>query len=258
MDSLEAVVFVVAVAALAVGGLLFVRRRVDHSTLSKHNDVGGVVFSIVGTLYAVVLAFVVIVVWEALGDADERAAQEAGVLGDLVRDAGFFPDPERTTLQGELIEYTHAVIDEEWPAMAASAGGSSQRVWDTLDRIFESFSRIDPTTQREANIHAEMLGRLNDLSDHRRLRLLSADNKVPLLMWIMLLMGGVITIGFSYFLGVENHRSHVLMTASLAAMIGITLYLIFALDHPFGGAVRVEPDAFRLVLDKVGPVNYTN
>ncbi len=66
------------------------------------------------------------------------------------------------------------------------------------------------------------------------------------------------TIGFSYFLGVESYRSQVRMTASLAAMIGITLYLIFALDHPFGGAVRVEPDDFRLVLERVGPVNYSN
>ncbi len=245
MDGLEAIIFVIAVAATAVGGLLIARRRVSPATLSKHNDVGGVVFSIVGTIYAVVLAFVVVVTWEALGDADERAAQEAGVLGDVIRDAGLFPDPERTELQAELLEYTNAVIDEEWPAMAA--GGASQHVSDTLDRIFESFSRIDPTTQREANIHAEMLSRLNDLSDHRRLRLLSADNKVPVLMWLMLLTGGLITVGFSYFLGVENDRSHVLMTAALAAMIGLTLYLIFALDHPFSGAVRVEPDAFRLV-----------
>lgn len=245
MDGLEAIIFVIAVAATAVGGLLIARRRVSPATLSKHNDVGGVVFSIVGTIYAVVLAFVVVVTWEALGDADERAAQEAGVLGDVIRDAGLFPDPERTELQAELLEYTNAVIDEEWPAMAA--GGSSQHVSDTLNRIFESFSRIEPTTQREANIHAEMLSRLNDLSDHRRLRLLSADNKVPALMWLMLLTGGLITVGFSYFLGVENDRSHVLMTAALAAMIGITLYLIFALDHPFSGAVRVEPDAFRLV-----------
>lgn len=167
----------------------------------------------------------------------------------MLRDAGLFPDPERTQLQVELIEYTNAVIDEEWPAMAASDGGSSPHVSDTLDRIFESFSGIEPATQREANIHAEMLSRLNDLSDHRRLRLLSADNKIPLLMWIMLITGGLITVGFSYFLGVENHRSHVLMTAALAGMIAITLYLIFALDHPFAGAVRVEPDAFRLVLE---------
>jgi len=255
MEWLAPIAFVFVVVIFAVAGLLFVRRRVNHGELSKHNDVGGVIFSIVGTLYAVILAFVVIIVWEALGTADDRAAQEAGVLGDLMRDAGFFPDPQRTELQKELREYAQAVIDEEWPAMVNS--GSSQHVWEILDRTFESFSRITPNTQREANIHAEMLRRLNDLSDHRRLRLLSADNKVPPLMWAMLIVGGFITVGFSYFLGVERRRSHVLMTAALAGMIGLTLYLILALDHPFAGTIRVEPDGFRLVLDKVGPVNYS-
>lgn len=132
MEWLEALVFVIAVPTAAVASLLVVRRLVDHSALAKHNDVGGVMFSIVGTIYAVVLAFVVVVTWEALGDADERAAQEAGVLGDVIRDARLFPDPERTELQAVLLEYTNAVIDEEWAAM--STGGSSPHVWDTLDR----------------------------------------------------------------------------------------------------------------------------
>jgi hypothetical protein len=255
MEFLAPLVFVFGVAAFAILGLLLVRRRVHHAALSKHNDVGGVIFSIVGTLYAVILAFVVIIVWEALGTADELAAQEAGVLGDVMRDAGFFPDPERSELQMEFRAYAQAVIDEEWPAM--ESGGSSEHVWQLLNQIFESFSKIKPADEREVNIHAEMLTRLNDLSDHRRLRLLSADNKVPPLMWVMLVIGGIITIGFSYFLGVEQHRSHVFMTAALAAMIGLTLYLIVALDHPFGGTIRVEPEGFQLVLDRVGLVDYS-
>ena len=255
MDLLRPIAFVFALTVTAVFGLLLVRRRTHHASLSKHNDVGGVIFSIVGTLYAVILAFVAIVVWEALGTADDRAAQEAGVLGDLMRDSGFFPDPERSQLQELFHNYAEAVVTEEWPAMETSS--SSEHVWQLLNQIFETFSHINPSTQREANIHAEMLTRLNDLSDHRRLRLLAADNKVPPQMWVMLILGGIITIGFSYFLGVERGQAHVWMTAALTAMISLTLYLILALDHPFGGAIKVEPEGFRLVLDRVGPVDYT-
>jgi hypothetical protein len=254
MELLSAIGFVFGVSALCVAGLILVRRRVHHAALTKHNDVGGIMFSIVGTLYAVMLAFVVIVVWEALGEADERAALEAGILGDLMRDAGFLNDPIRTELQNELRDYAQGVIDEEWPAMAT--GGSADHVWGALDGIFVTFSRIVPTNDRETNIHREMLARINELSDHRRLRLLSSTNKVPSLMWMMLIVGGVITVGFSYFLGVERQKAHILMTAALAAMIALTLYLIVAIDHPFAGTIHVEPDAFRLVLDKIGPVNY--
>jgi hypothetical protein len=249
MQLLFPVLFVFAVAAASVLGLLLVRLRVHHASLSKHNDVAGVMFSIVGTIYAVLLAFVVVVVWESNGTAGERTEQEAGILGDLVRDAILFPDPERTELLLEFYDYTKTVVGEEWPAM--EKGGTSQHAWDVMNRIFLTFSKIKPDNPRDINIHAEMLRRLNELSDHRRLRLLAVDNKVPPMLWYLLVFGGVITIGFSYFLGVEKQRSHALMTASLAAMIALTLYLILALGRPFTGPMRVGPDAFQLVLERM-------
>lgn len=249
MRWLALIVFLFAVTAVAVVGLLLVRRRIDHAALAKHSNVASAIFSIVGTLFTVLLAFVVIVVWESKDKADERTALEAGVLGALMRDAGLFPDPERTELRNELREYAQAVIDEEWPAMANSK--SSPHVWDVLNRLFESFSRLKPVAPREVNIHSEMLTRLNELSDDRRLRLLSARSKVPPLLWAVLIVGALITVGYSYFLGVEGDRAHALMTGPLAAMIALTLYLIFAIDRPFAGTLRVEPDAFRTVLEKV-------
>jgi Protein of unknown function (DUF4239) len=200
MEWLAPIVFVFAVTAVAVIGLLLIRRRINHAALARYTNVASSVFSIVGTLFTVLLAFVVIVVWEAQDKADERTALEAGVLGDLMRDAGLFSDPERTEFRNELREYGQAVIDEEWPAMAD--GQSSSHVWDVLNRLFGSFSRLQPATPREINFHSEMLTRLNELSDHRRLRLLSAGSKVPPLLWAVLITGALITVGFSYFLGV--------------------------------------------------------
>ena len=248
MEWFAPIVFLLAVTAVSVIGLLLVRRRINPAALARHNNVTIAVFSIVGTLFAVLLAFVVIVVWESEGEAEEHAAQEAGSLADLMRDAGFLPDPERTELRNELREYGQAVIDEEWPAMAK--GESSPHVHDVLHRFFESFSRLKPTTPREVNIHSAMLRRLNELSDHRRLRLLSADSKVPPFLWTVLIVGALITVGFSYFLGVEENRAHALMTGALTAMIALTLYLIVAIDQPFAGPVRVEPNAFRVVLKR--------
>src|SRR5262245_18725923 len=176
MNWLYPILFPLAAAAVAIVGLLIFRKRVHHSNLSKHNDAAGAVFSIVGTLLTVLLAFIVVIVWESMETADHLAALEAGVLGDTIRDAGLFPEPERAELRNELLEYSQAVIEEEWPAMERSQ--SSPHVKKVLDQIFETFARIEPKTPREINIHIEMLRGINELSDHRRLRLLSADNKV--------------------------------------------------------------------------------
>jgi ABC-type sugar transport system permease subunit len=149
------ILFTFAATACSLVGLFLVRRRTHYAALSKHNDVGAAVFQTVGTLFTVLLAFVVVIVWESMGNVREKAGQEAGILGELIRDAGFFPDPVRSELQDEFLEYARAVIDDEWPAMARN--DSSDRVSNVLNRIFTSFSRIEPSTARETNIHAEML-----------------------------------------------------------------------------------------------------
>ena len=68
---------------------------------------------------------------------------------------------------------------------------------------------------------------------------------MPVLMWVVLLATGIITIGFSFFFGTPNSSAQALMTAALSATIGFVLFLIWDLNHPFAGLVRVEPVAFQ-------------
>jgi hypothetical protein len=247
-DWFLAIFFVLTIVALSTMGLIFVRKRVDPSAMSKHNDVASAVFSIVGTLYTVLLAFVVIVVWEDLGTAEERSTHEAGVFGDLMRDTAFMNEPLRSEFRKELLEYGHSVIEDEWPLMAQ--GESSETVWQHLVDAFEIYAKFQPETPQETNVHAEMLNRLNELSELRTMRLSSSASAVPRIMWGILIAGGIITIAFSYFLGVADARSHLWMTASMAAMIALTLYIIVAMDHPFGGRLSIEPDALEAILER--------
>ncbi|MCA1688663.1 MAG: hypothetical protein LC714_08770, partial [Actinobacteria bacterium] len=88
-----------------------------------------------------------------------------------------------------------------------------------------------------------------DLVDERRLRLLEAREGIPHVLWGVLVVGGIIVVGFTYLFGLENTRSHTLMIAALAAIIALALFTIYALDHPFGGITRVQPEAFELALE---------
>ncbi len=245
MDRLYFFLLVIGIPLGSVVIVFVVRHYFDHAALSKNNGAAGMIFSMVGTLYAFLLAFVGIVAWQNMSAADAQVGHEAGLLGDLVRDVELLGDASMKR-QGQLCNYAKAVIKHEWKAMAN--GGESQEVSDIVDDMFSSFKSIDPKSAKEINIHAEMLTRLNDLSEHRRTRLLSADSKVPGLMWALLGLGAVVTLGFCYFIGVEAFRAHALMVIGLSTMIGLTMYLIIAIDHPFTGILKVEPDAFEFVL----------
>jgi hypothetical protein len=58
---------------LAVVGLLLVRSRLPHPRLKPHHDVAGYIYAGLAVLYAVLLAFVVVIVWQQFNTTDIRA-----------------------------------------------------------------------------------------------------------------------------------------------------------------------------------------
>src|SRR5215831_18319596 len=70
---------------LSTVGPALVRRYVALDRLTINNEIAGFKFATVGVLYAVLLAFVVIVVWEKFSDAEANAVREAGAAENLYR-----------------------------------------------------------------------------------------------------------------------------------------------------------------------------
>ena len=78
-------------AALAVGGLLVFHATVPHKLRSLHNDLAGFVLAIVGVIYAVLLAFIAVAVWQTYSDVDNLVQMEANLVDDLYRDTISLP-----------------------------------------------------------------------------------------------------------------------------------------------------------------------
>jgi hypothetical protein len=244
--------FVGAVVGLAIGGMLLVRRSVTLSTLESHNQVAGYIYGVVGVVYAVLLAFIVIVVWQQHTQVQTQVEQESNQLGDLYRSARVFPEEVRTRLQNQIRAYSRIVVEKEWSAMAKDE--ASPDAWAAFDQLWQAYQQIEVRNDHERLWYAKSLDQLDQLGDYRRLRLLSNRAAVPALMWVVLLATGTITIGFSFFFGAPNSSAQALMTAGLSATIGFVLFLIWDLNHPFDGLVRVQPAAFQQLENIVEPV----
>ena len=77
-----------------------------------------------------------------------------------------------------------------------------------------------------------------------------ASGAVPGVLWFVLLAGAVLTIGFTLFFGAENLRAQALMTAILSLLIFSGLLVIVAVDQPYAGPVRLQPEALLAVLEE--------
>jgi hypothetical protein len=73
--------------------------------------------------------------------------------------------------------------------------------------------------------------------------------------WPVLIIGGVLLIGFTYFFRMDNLWLQAAMTAVLAVLIAGVLFLIFSLDHPFTGPVQVDREPFRHALQQFNALN---
>jgi hypothetical protein len=235
--------------SVALAGLFAVRRAVPVSSLRGHHDVAGFILAVLSVIYAVLLALVVIAVWEDFETARVTAAEEANGLMGIFRMSHGLPASVHAPVQRQAQAYARMVVDEEWALMAR--GEESPGAQGALDGLWRVFTAIEPRTEREVALYSESLTALRELGDNRRMRLLESREGVPAVMWVVLCFGGLGTIVFTYFFGVDNIRSQALMTALLTVEIALALFLISALNYAFSGDIRVQPDAFRSVLEKM-------
>ncbi len=129
-------------------------------------------------------------------------------------------------------------------------GRASPRAWGLLDDMRVEVQELEVSTQADQVLYAQGLERVHDLADARRMRLVEAHEGIPAVLWIVLIVGALVTVGFTYLFGLENTRAHRLMVAALAGVIALVLFTVGALEYPFSGGARVGPGAFELVLER--------
>src|SRR5215467_3215869 len=116
---LAGVVVVGISIGLSVLALAVFHLAVPHRIREAHNDVAGFTIAVVGPIYAVLLAFIAVAVWENFGRAEELIRREANLVGNLYRDTVGLPAQTAADLRHDLFVYAETVIQDEWPALAA-------------------------------------------------------------------------------------------------------------------------------------------
>src|ERR687890_1919208 len=204
------VLVVIGVCLAAVAGLEVVQRLVPSETRQQHNDVAGFLYAVVGVVYAVLLALLVIAVWEQYQRALETVESEADSVADIAWLASRLPEPERYQLQELARAYAQEVVDQEWPLMEQGIEGQrgTPEAWNLIDDMRATLQGFEPSTVAEQNLHAEGLDQIDRLGDDRRMRFVAAEEGIPGVLWAVLVFGAVVAVGFTKLLCLQNPRAH--------------------------------------------------
>jgi Protein of unknown function (DUF4239) len=235
-------IFVALTTLIACLGLLIVNRLVNVKSRKAHNEAAGAFMTVIGTAYAVLVAFLAVAAWQAFTDAGKATTAEANFIGNLYEDTAGLHDVQAQSIRNDVKLYLDQVIKEEWPTQRR---GEIVRVArPTLRRIHQTIAEINPTTPGEAVVQAELLRTMNDLYNARRERQLAAQGAIPPVVWWIIALGTAITVFYTYLFGVDDRRMHLVMTGTTMAALALVIVLIVSLDRPFRGDLSIGTDAY--------------
>jgi hypothetical protein len=228
-----------------------IHQRIKLSETLIDNGVVGWFFSGVLTIYGITLGLIAVTTWESISAVGTVASREAATIAALYRDANGFESPTREELRAKLRDYTQFVIEKAWPAQRrGEISTGSNRILDEFQRQLYSH---EPKSDGQKILQSEALKTYNELVELRRQRTEAVKHCVPNVIWAVILLGGALTVATSFCFQVQQFRFHLLLTTSLATMIGLLVFLIAALDQPYNGAVTIDSTAYQIILD--GPMS---
>ncbi len=260
-DFLELPTFVMCSIAMllsttiSVTALIIIRRKLNWETFRDNHQVGGFLFNALGLIYAVLIAFVVFATWGDYNSAKEYCDREANMMQDLFLNSEALPDSLRTPIKEKILEYLTKVIKEDWPLLSVDKSNPSSR--HTLLELWRIYMGINSfENEKQKIVFEETITRLNNVTDFRRMRILSSQNHIPAVIWTVIIIGALTSVGFSLFFGTKSLAVQATMTSLFAMTNSVILLLILALDHPFTGDIKITSLQFENIFSALKNIAY--
>jgi hypothetical protein len=238
---LTLIVAVAVGAAVGVMHLVRSRSKADHFFIEVVRGAG--IFAFLGTAFAVILAYVVLAAFESFNNAKCGAEEEATTLVQLSRTVEFFPPAKEAPIEGVLICYGRAVINDEWPAMKEGKRSPVVQTW--VNRFQDGLKQLHPETPEQEAAFLQLLEQQDKRTDARRARISEANRALPAPVWFFLVLGALVTIGFALFFA-DRRESFLVQGSLIAAVTAVVvsgLLLVWFLDHPYENrSGSIKPD----------------
>ncbi|MEV5238433.1 hypothetical protein AB0K89_04790 [Streptomyces cinnamoneus] len=239
-----AILFVGGAVVFSLAGSLLLRRFSPRVSQGRHNDVIAVVLGVYGAIYGIILAFVVVAEWEALGAAETNVATEAAQTAEVLRDSSAFPPDQRRRISIAVGGYVHAIVDKQWPLMREGRPdpGLTNPEITALYKVFQGY---EPQTEVQKTYYGQAVSSLSGVAIARRSRLATSQQQMPVLLTGLVIGGAFVILPLSLAYGIPSLKVQLVFVGAISALIGVSVLLVLTLDRPFSGSLCISPAPFR-------------
>ncbi|HTE25908.1 bestrophin-like domain [Flavitalea sp.] len=228
--------FVCIIIVLAQSGLLLFNRFHLQKRLPVNNEVAGIMFGAISLVYSLILAFVIVAVWEDYEDLDKTIESESDKMNSIITHISTMPDSIRIPVRQAMYTYTTNVINNEWTMHSNDLVTQSS----AIPYLRLMLLTRKPKNDLQRNVFVVIDNDLSDITELRRNRLTHNHSQIPDLVWFILKAGTVLLVIFSYFFQLDSIRLKRIYLSFFSGSLAMCLFLIAALDHPFDPRMQIS------------------
>jgi hypothetical protein len=244
-----AILVVAATTAVAVGGILLVRRTAPDGGYFNDGDRAAGVFGVLATGFSVLLGFVVFLAFTSYDASRAGAEAEALVVAQQVETAQFLPRAASSELTGELVCYARSVAGPQWERMEDGTLGDAINPWGV--ELFRTIETVEPQSVSEEVAYTKWIDETSVREEARSDRIHGAVGVIPKPLWVVLFFVAGVIFAYMLFFADRGERAVVqaVLMGSVAAVLSAMLVLLQFLDQPFhSGIGGLQPVAMERTL----------
>jgi hypothetical protein len=225
--------------AIGLGSSVGVQALFRLKPTDEEKEVAINLMQVVAAYIGIMLAFAGVVVWQDFADTETAVHQEAATAAELYRDLSTYGS-ETVAARADLRAYVGSIINDEWPLLREGKSSPSTEI--ALGELFEKVGKISPQDNRQSAIYQESFSKLNDLVVIRRDRIIDSQTSIPIIFWLVGLVGSILTIGYAS--AFSRTRYNFVMISGTSMTLGLVFLFILTVDKPFKGQFSVASSDF--------------
>jgi len=201
-----------------------------------------------GILFALLVGFIAVEVWNNYDKAKVAVASEASALRAVVLLAEAFPEEEKTRIYALIDRHIDEAVNKEWPAMARQRATLSALRANALIEMLHDTMTLKPVDDSQRIAQPEMMRALHTALDARRQRIVVSQSAVGMVKWAGILLQGLCALVAIAMVHSDNRLACAIAMTLFATGIALSLLLIAAYSRPFTGEISVRPDLLKQVI----------
>ena len=200
-----------------------------------------------GILFALLVGFIAVEVWNNFDRAKAAVATEASALRAVILLAGTFPEEQKARIYALINRHIDEAVNKEWPAMAQQRATLSTLPAALVEELHDTLNlKAADDSQRAAQ--PEIVKALHTALDARRQRIVISESTVGGVKWVGILLQGFCTLVAIAMVHSDNRLACAITSTLFATGIAMSVLLIAAYSRPFTGEISVGPELLKQVI----------